>query len=197
MSLFLGEVGRRIVNYSIATPRINRAVDIFGKSMHIISSGAYTPGLTRESFLLHQRTSVGDSIQVREDGFYRGETKIAGNEFISRRIINSDKPVNFVRTEADTPEKISKYCRTDHINSLYLGKLFKYTLGFSAIDALSRLYVNHFYPALDSRSTCSGILRYSAERINWQVASRDSIFDFILRSKDYNICGSPPPRAFN
>ena len=100
MALYLGNIGRRILNFTVTHPRLNRVVDAFGEVAHEATFGGYTPGFTRETFLLYQKTSAGDKINVKADGFYREGEKIAGNNYICARIILSGVPDKFQRTVA-------------------------------------------------------------------------------------------------
>lgn len=113
MSIYLGNIGRKIVNFSLKRPRLQRAVDAFGSIAHKATLGRYTPGLTREAFRLFQKTLPGDRIEVRAEGFYRNGERVAGNEYISGRIIKNGVTAKFQRTEEDSPENISKYCRSN------------------------------------------------------------------------------------
>lgn len=114
MSLYLGRVGRKILNYTTSSQRLNHAVDVFGKIAHRVTFGQYTPGLTRESFLLFNRIRPGDIVDVKNDGFYSGGEKIAGNTYVSQRIKNSEIPTSFQCVGGETPEDFAAYCRLSY-----------------------------------------------------------------------------------
>jgi hypothetical protein len=68
-----------------------RAVDIalnsFGKIAYRVSSGKYTPGLTRESRRLAAQ-NLG-RLEVRPDGLYKEGQHIGGNQYISSELLRS------------------------------------------------------------------------------------------------------------
>lgn len=142
MSLYLGKIGRKILNYTVTHPRINSVVDVFGKMANGVTFGIYTPGLTREAFLLYQRTLPGDKISVEDDGFYRKGIKIAGNNHISTRVQLYGGPDNLQRTIDMGPEAIAKFARSFGTAKSYL-KPFKLaviaTALFSCPDILLRI----------------------------------------------------------
>jgi len=110
MSLYLGKIGRRILNYTATHPRLNRALDAFGKVAHKAALGLYTPGLTREIHKLFQECNHGDKIQVLPDGFYRGDHKIAGNTYISE-VFRVEKVQEFIFDAQIGPEQIISSAR--------------------------------------------------------------------------------------
>jgi hypothetical protein len=122
MALYAGQLRRRLINYTATSPRLERAVDRFGKAAHLATLGLYTPGLTRESYRLFQRTVPGERIEVKTDGFYRGEVKIAGNRYISRRIAEFGARAGFTRATDDTPELMAKYCRLNFLSQPLITK---------------------------------------------------------------------------
>ena len=137
MSLYLGKIGRRILNYTVTHPRLNRAVDVFGNAAHKVTFGRYTPGLSRESFLLYQRTSSGDKIKVKEDGFYRDEEKIAGNKYVSLAFLNAGiKQVDL--NDNDSPEAVANLPRYRIFSAMHdLASLsFPGIFLYSSVDAL-------------------------------------------------------------
>jgi len=110
MSLYLGKIGRRILNYTVTHPRLNSAVDVFGKIAHKATFGRYTPGLTRETFSLFQKSGIGDSIDIRGDGFYKDGEKIAGNIYVSEAFRKRGiRVVNFEKF--NSPEKLANSAR--------------------------------------------------------------------------------------
>ncbi len=184
--MYLGKLGKRIIKHTVTNPQLkwlNRAVDAFGKFAHKATLGRYTPGLTREAFLLHQRTSAGDKISVEKDGFYRDGEKKAGNEYISKRIFCNELPAKFVRTEDDTPETIAKYCRLSFKPNLYLKTLkysALYTLFFALSDIIFRVGVNLGISPSDSKYHCSGRLLSSDRELNWFHVPSDTVYDRII-----------------
>jgi hypothetical protein len=129
MSLFLGKIGRSIVNFTVTRPRLNRAIDGFGAGARMVTFGRYTPGLTRESHILFQRTLPGDKIEVKNDGFYHAGEKIAGNELISSRIRLFGAPVEFQISSADSPELLAAYCRPARPKDFSRNPLTSYFFG--------------------------------------------------------------------
>jgi len=176
MALYLGKIGRQILNYTVAHLRLNRAVNAFGKVAHKATFGRYTPGLTRESFLLLQKTLPGDKIEVKKDGFYGTGEKIAGNVSISKRIKENGLPLGFLRTNEDTPESIAEYCRLNFRSYTYF-KLFKLTTAamalFSLPDIIFRFVVNATIPAWSTKLTCEGFNRALNKMIRWQSFSTE------------------------
>ncbi|MFC1496691.1 hypothetical protein ACFL52_04675 [Candidatus Margulisiibacteriota bacterium] len=80
MALFMGKVGRRILKYTLASPRINRAVDLFSNTVHKIIGDRYVPGLTRDMYELYQKTEDGQELLYKRDGIYDAKnSKITTN----------------------------------------------------------------------------------------------------------------------
>ncbi len=113
MSLYLGKLGRGILKQTVANPRLkclNRAANAFGKIARKITFGRYTPGLTREAFLLYQKTTPGDNIYIRNDRFIRNGEIIAENPYVSLAFKN--RGINKIEiTEECTPEYLANLTR--------------------------------------------------------------------------------------
>ena len=165
MAIYLGNLGRKTVNYAITHPWLNRTVDAFGKVAHIITFGNYTPGLTREALLLYQRTSHGDKITVKKDGFYRDGEKIAGNEYISNRISRYGA-TKFQRTKEDSPESITDYCRLNFRSESPFQTIKQtalYTLLFAAPDIFFKVFVNLTITAADAFPSVNKIVGWTVD----------------------------------
>lgn len=119
MSLYLGKAGRRILNFTVTHPRLDRAVNTFGKAARKITFGRYMPELTRTAFLVYQRTAPGDEISLQKDGFYRNGEKIAGNAQLSKRAKKAGFPPVRQRSEKDTPEFLAQVLRLKRHASVY------------------------------------------------------------------------------
>lgn len=96
---------------------INRGLDGFGKVAKIVTFNKYCTGLTREAYRLYQKTSSGETVEVRNDGFYLDEEKIAGNNDISSKIFSYNPVFEFLRKEEDTPESIAESFRYAFLSS--------------------------------------------------------------------------------
>ena len=108
MSLYLGKFGRKILNFTVTHPRVDRFVDHLSNAAHRILGDRFTPRLTRDMFLLYQNISKMEeagSIEIRKDGFYVGDEKLAPNsicDILFRATIQLD---------SYTPESLVKYIR--------------------------------------------------------------------------------------
>jgi hypothetical protein len=189
-----------IVNYTIAHPRLNRAIDSFGKVACKATLGGYTPGLTRETFLLYQRTSPGDKIDVKADGFYRGNEKIAGNGAISKRVRDNGLPTSFLRASEDTPEIMAKYCRTNFRPLSYLGAFRRamiVTTLFSLPDIALRIAVNLTIPASREILSCAGFASSLNNVIEWETPAQTSSFSIIGRENPAQLSPSAVEQCWN
>ena len=115
MSLLLGRVGRKILDYAVRNPdsaliRLSRSA---GRVLHGVS-GHYTVGLSVETYglwkALQDKGIKKGTVKVAKDGFYVGGKKLAGDEsvsaaFLAKRIDQIDV------AEITSPEKLANIPR--------------------------------------------------------------------------------------
>ncbi len=84
MALFLGKtLGRPILNTVRNNKWLSRKVFNFGQRIHRVIP-RYTPGLTSSVFDLYDQCVDGDIVQVKSDGLYKNDGKIAGNMYVAK-----------------------------------------------------------------------------------------------------------------
>lgn len=79
MSLYMGKIGRAIIKHAIKSPLLNRAITRSINIANRVFDDQFVPGLTRETFKLSQEIKPGEQIEIRSDGFYREDKKLADN----------------------------------------------------------------------------------------------------------------------
>ncbi len=169
------------INHTVNNPRFSR-VGTLRKVLHKITLGRFTPGITIESRRLLKASSPGDKITVENDGFYRDGEKIAGNEYISERIIKNDLPIKFQRTEDDAPRIIAKYCRSTYKESTpsqTLRQTALYALLFALPDLALKTVVNLTISPTNNLIRCGGWFK-PGEAIEWQFVPKDTLFQRLL-----------------
>ncbi|MCX5751615.1 MAG: hypothetical protein NT099_08135 [Candidatus Saganbacteria bacterium] len=115
MSLLLGPLGRKILDYAAAKPnaalvRLSKAA---GRALHGIS-GHYTVGLSIETYglwkVLQERGIKGGTVKVAKDGFYVEGEKLAGDENVSAAFLS--KRIDQINiAEITSPEKLANMPR--------------------------------------------------------------------------------------
>ncbi|MEE8638042.1 MAG: hypothetical protein V3T21_03255 [Candidatus Margulisiibacteriota bacterium] len=200
MAAYLRAKGKILNSINARTQKhwANRVLNGFGKAAHRVSFGRYTPGLTRQAYALFKNTSAGDKIDVKEDGFYRGGEKIAGNVYISRKIKKKGLPAKFQRAHEDTPETIAKYCRINYPTSFSrdLRSVSLYTLFLSIPDLFLRVYVSLTIPPITTKILCSGELKESGKIINWEHIPHNWLINLLPGRSSEPVCG-PFPNGFS
>ena len=106
MSLYCGTVGQKILAYAINSPRFTGAVKTAAR---IATLGIWNPsGITTETFRLGTQARIGERIEIKTDGFYRGQEWLAGNSYISHLYLANGISGYTVSAE-DTPEYLSRF----------------------------------------------------------------------------------------
>jgi len=111
MSLYLGRLGRKIVNFSITNKTAGKILDGFGRGINRLSS-KYVAGLTRESFMLSQRAKAGDNVDVKADGFSVGEQQVLPSARLAHSLLNSGISTFNVDNTFLEPENLARAFRT-------------------------------------------------------------------------------------
>lgn len=108
MSLYLGKIGRKIVQHSATSPTMRKAVNVAGNVMSVLSCGNYKVGLTRAAFQLSQIFKPKDIIEFQSGKIIKDGMTI----FKDERLL---KGVNIDRVEItenmSTPEGMAAYLR--------------------------------------------------------------------------------------
>ena len=158
MSLYLGRVGRGILKIVIKRPRVDNVVNRISNGLgKILGEKNYTPGLTRDLFLLSQGVDASQSLTMGADGVYQNGKRIARNPLGEYFSANS-----VVKLNNHTPED--------------LVKLFRY-LKSSILDYLQKFghlcdYIEHALPSLLDK--CKTIEELKA----WDVEVKGLILDY-------------------
>jgi hypothetical protein len=136
MSLYLGAFGRKILKEIVARPKL-REVGRIGRVLQKVSFGCYTPGLTRETFVLFQNAKNGERVFIGEDGLYQNKLKIAGSRVVSARFTKHLKQDNFIFNNY-SPELLVQQVRSPLVSTI--GEVLGlFTLEQGALSAFDNL----------------------------------------------------------
>jgi len=120
MSLYLGGSGRSILKFVVGHSQLYQAARGLSKIAGKIIGEKYTPGITLETFRLHQALSqqrVGSQkIEMRRDAFFIKSKKVAlnplKNYFPDDMAMNSADSIATIQLKSSTPESLAEYIRT-------------------------------------------------------------------------------------
>lgn len=111
MSLYLGRLGRKIVDFSITNKTAGKILNGIGRGINHLSSN-YVVSLTRESFMLSQRVKAGDNIDIKSDGFYVGERQVLPSAQLAQNLLNSGTSKFSIDNMFSEPENLALAFRT-------------------------------------------------------------------------------------
>lgn len=155
MSLYLGNIGTRIVERSITSPKLRKATNVVGKVLSTVSFGHYKVGLTRTAYLLSRQVKPGDVLKIQSGQVFKDGQPILSNSNIFKGINTNRLEVTY---RMCTPEGMASCLRWDVISNV------------PSFTASLIPYVGSIYwllTAFNVRPTISGVLTFLLSSISF------------------------------